>query len=62
MKKAEDLLNDESDGECSRDFTLATSRNGYLPSIGWKGRVFLDGREICKEELDLSYVNPAINY
>ena len=24
---------------CSRAFALATSRNGSLPSIGWKGRI-----------------------
>jgi len=36
---------------CSRDLSLDTRRNGYLPSIGWKDRVFMDGRETCRKGL-----------
>ena len=38
-------------GRCSRDFTLAMSRNNYLPSIGWKDRVSMDGRETYRKGL-----------
>ena len=46
---------------CSRDFSLATGRNDYLPSIGHKGRVPICWNETCKEMLELSIENPAGN-
>ena len=38
----------------SRAFSLATCKNDYLPYIGQKGRVPVDGRKPCKEMLALS--------
>ena len=39
----------------SRAFTLATSRNDYLPSIGWKGGVPVRWKRTCKTVLGPSY-------
>ena len=40
---------------CSKDFTLATDRKNYLPSIGRKGRVPVGWKRTCKTRLGPSY-------
>ena len=40
---------------CNRDFTLATGKNIFLPSIGWKGRVPCWLKENLQTILKLNY-------